>query len=95
MTITFGTASVCRYDERGGPAPGRARVPDAVSPRLPQGPVRDHARVLEEGGDGATDVRDPAVEARRVLQPRGYRLQGSGECAVMCRDSADWLAGYH
>ena len=73
--------SLKRNDERWSAAPGGAWLPHAVPPWLPQGPVRHHAGVLAQGGDGAAHLRNPAVEAGGVLHhgpqglPRGVLRQ--------------------
>lgn len=64
-----------RYDQCRGSASGGARLPDAVPARLPQASLRHHAGMLEEGRDGATHIRDPPLETRRVLHARGQPVQ--------------------
>ncbi|CAK1584657.1 unnamed protein product [Parnassius mnemosyne] len=66
----------CRYDERGGAAPGGARVPHAVPAELPRRALRDHAGVLAQGPAQAAHVRDAAVEAGGLLHHGQLGVQG-------------------
>jgi len=67
-----------RDDKRGGATPGGAWLSHAVASRLPAVTVRNHARVLAQGGDGTADVRDTPVETGRVFHADWERIHGLG-----------------
>lgn len=56
-----------RNDQRRGAPPGGPRLPDAQPARLSRQPLRDNARVLAQGPDETTYVRDAPVEAGGLL----------------------------
>lgn len=70
------THTVSGYDQRGGAAPSGAWLSYALPTRLSYNALRHHARVLAQGRDETTHLRDAPVETRGLFHHGGLRVQG-------------------
>jgi len=65
---------VFRNDKRRSSTPGGAWLSYAVSARLPDTTLWHNGRVLAQGRDGETDLRDPPMEAGGLLHAARQRI---------------------